>query len=77
MTDEKKHYLKKFDEYLTDWWKGNLKELEQYSLYKNYTKKINSQDLGTLFACKMGRVRTVKLLQNEYQKQLYNEYVEN
>ena len=77
MTDEEKHYLKKFDEYLTDWWKGNLKDLEQDPLYKNYTEKIKAKDPETLFACKMGGAIAVKFLQNEYQKQLYNKYVKN
>lgn len=72
MTDKEKQALKNFDDYLTDWWKGNLKDLEQDSRYKNYTEKINAKDPETLFACKMGGVVTVQIMQEKYREQLYD-----
>lgn len=74
MTDKEKQALKNFDDYLTDWWKGNLKDLEQDSRYKNYTEKINSQDPETLFARKMSAALVIQIVQDEYRKQLYNKY---
>ena len=74
MTDEEKKDLKKFNDYLIDWWKGNLEEFKLDSRYSNYAEKCEKGDSEILFARKMGGAIAINLAQKEFQERLVNNY---
>ena len=77
LTAEEKRVLKDFDDYLTEWYSGNLEEFQLDSRYKNYEEKISSGDPETLFARKMGGAIAVQLVQKIYAERICDKYVKD
>ncbi len=65
---------KKFNDYLKDWWRGNLNELESDPRYKEYLDAIKQENSLVLFTRNLGSAYGVREAHKEYVKQIYAKY---
>ena len=74
MTTEEKRDLKKFNDYLDDWWRGNINDLKSDPIYKEYLDAIKEENHVVSFAVRLGSAYGVQKAHEEYVKQLYDKY---
>ena len=74
MNESEKKTLGDFNEYLNEWWKGNLETLESDPRYKNFMEKVKAKDPEILFARNIGGAYAVQLVQKDYAEKVYGKY---
>ena len=74
MTSEEKRDLKKFNDYLNEWWRGNINDLESDPRYREYLDAIKQKNPLVLFTRRLGSAYGVREAHKEYVKQIYDKY---
>ena len=73
MTDGEKKDIKDFNDYLLDWWKGNLDTVSYDSEYQEVMNKIKS-DHEFALARQIGGIDAIKIAQKKFYDELIKEY---
>ncbi len=74
MTDGEKKDIKDFNDYLLDWWKGNLDTVSYDSEYQEVMNKIKS-DHEFALARQIGGIDAIKIAQKKFYDEIVSKYV--